>query len=118
MVGLQDESGLPIQILDPNHSTNTDSTQPSASSLLEYAHTEEDISILEAIYSMPDIDGDGVIQCGSIPHHHFLLIIVFYVLEITLASLTLMCPKYVTTLRDGIMVIVLLSCLSREELVA
>jgi hypothetical protein len=58
-MGLQDESGLSIsnQFIDPKHSTNTES---SASSLLEYAHTEEDISILEAIYSMPDIDGDGV----------------------------------------------------------
>ena len=56
-MGLQDESGLSSQIIDPNHSTNTES-RSSAASLLSFAHTEEDITILEAIYNMANNDGD------------------------------------------------------------
>ena len=73
MVGLQDESGLPIQILDPNHSTNTES---SASSLLAFAHTEDDISILEAIDDMPNSAGEHPVWFNPPPSsstHHRLL---------------------------------------------
>ena len=72
MVGLQDEHGLSNQFVDPNHSTNTES---SASSLLAFAHTEEDISILEAIYNMPNNDGEHPVWFNpSFSTYHRLLL--------------------------------------------